>query len=74
MNELIVEDLNAHQLWDKNIEDDRGNEIAESILEGVTALQLTWEWNNADWTSFRDSLDERIKEVLRKISQRWNDA
>ena len=34
MNEIIVGDLNAHhQLWDKNIEDDRGNEIAESILE-----------------------------------------
>ena len=38
-NELIVGDLTAHhQLWHKNIEDDRGNEIAETILEGATAL------------------------------------
>ena len=128
-NELILGDLTAHhQLWDKNIEDDRGNEIAETILGGATALlndgrrtrrepatgiestpgislwhpetetlcewetheelnldhmpitielsakvnqaewikgQLTWDWNNADWTSFRDLLDERIKELPR---------
>ena len=37
-NELIVGDLNAHQLWFKSIEIDRGIEIAESIQEGAAKI------------------------------------